>query len=212
MMKKENDRLDHLHLYEKRLASLGVEAVAGVDEAGRGPLAGPVAAAAVILPAGVRIYELNDSKRLSAAKRKALALQIKKISVAWAVGMSTVEEIDKLNIYHASVLAMRRALADLGVVPGHVLVDGFGIPELHLPQTGITGGDGKSASIAAASILAKVARDELMESAHIMYPRYGFDRHKGYATPGHVQALRRYGPCPLHRRGFAPVRELLGPE
>lgn len=205
---KEKSRIEDLYLYENRLAAGGIEMVAGVDEAGRGPLAGPVAAAAVILPPGVRIYELNDSKRLSPAKRKALALQIKKISVAWAVGMSTVEEIHQLNIYHASMLAMRRALTDLKVVPGHVLVDGFAIPNLELPQMNIIGGDGISASIAAASILAKVTRDELMESIHFLYPQYGFDRHKGYPTPDHIRALRRYGPCPLHRRGFAPVKEL----
>ncbi|MCL6611854.1 MAG: ribonuclease HII [Peptococcaceae bacterium] len=207
---EEQKRLENLYLYEDRLAALGMEAVAGVDEAGRGPLAGPVAAAAVILPRGARIHELNDSKRLSPAKRKALALEIKKISKAWAVGMSTVEEIQELNVHRASMLAMRRALEGLETEPGHVLVDGFAIPDLGFPQTAIVGGDGKSASIAAASILAKVARDDLMELAHFLYPEYGFDRHKGYPTPDHVEALRRYGPCPLHRQGFGPVREFGG--
>ncbi|MHB8917068.1 MAG: ribonuclease HII [Desulfocucumaceae bacterium] len=205
---KEAGRLDHLLLYENRLAAGGIESVAGVDEAGRGPLAGPVLAAAVILPPGARISEINDSKRLSPEKREALALQIKKISRAWAVGMSTVDEILRLNIYRASMLAMRRALEGLNTVPGHVLVDGFAIPDLELPQTPIVGGDGKSASIAAASILAKVTRDDLMDRIHLRYPQYGFDRHRGYATPDHIQALRRYGPCPLHRQGFRPVREL----
>lgn len=206
----EQKRLDHLYLYENRLTARGIKAVAGVDEAGRGPLAGPVAAAAVILPPGVRLNELNDSKRLSPAKRKALALEIKKISKAWAVGMSTVEEIDRLNIHQASMLAMRRALQGLAKTAEYVLVDGFAIPNLSLPQSGIVGGDAKSASIAAASILAKVARDELMDLVHFLYPGYGFDRHKGYATPDHIEALKRYGPCPLHRRGFSPVRELAG--
>ncbi|MFZ5652242.1 MAG: ribonuclease HII [Bacillota bacterium] len=205
-MSKEEKRLEELLLYEKKLAATGVEKVAGVDEAGRGPLAGPVVAAAVILPPGARIYELNDSKQLSPVKRKALALDIKKISKAWAIGVSTVSEILELNIYHASMLAMRRALVGLKSAPSHVLVDGFSIPGLELPQTGIVGGDGKSASIAAASILAKETRDELMELCHYLYPDYGFDRHKGYPTPDHIRALRRFGPCPLHREGFAPVK------
>ncbi|MFZ5596293.1 MAG: ribonuclease HII [Bacillota bacterium] len=203
---EEEKRLESLYLYERELAAGGVEAVAGVDEAGRGPLAGPVVAAAVILPLGARIYELNDSKQLSQAKRKALALEIKKKSKAWAIGVSTVNEIYELNIYHASMLAMRRALAGMGIKPEHVLVDGFAIPGLDLPQTGITGGDGKSASIAAASILAKETRDRLMDFCHSLYPLYGFHRHKGYGTAEHMEALRRYGPCPIHRRGFAPVK------
>ncbi len=207
---EEQERLDGLYRYENRIAARGAKAVAGVDEAGRGPLAGPVAAAAVILPPGARLNELNDSKRLSPAKRKALALEIKKISKAWAIGMSTVEEIYRLNIHQASMLAMRRALEGLAEIPDYVLVDGFAIPDLSLPQSGIVGGDAKSASIAAASILAKVARDELMDLADYLYPRYGFGRHKGYATPDHIEALRRFGPCPLHRRGFSPVRELSG--
>ncbi len=207
---EEEKRLADLYLYENKLVARGIEAVAGVDEAGRGPLAGPVAAAAVILPPGARIHELNDSKRLSPAKRKALALEIKKISKAWAVGMSTVEEIRDLNIHHASMLAMRRALEGLKTDPEHVLVDGFAIPNLKFPQTRIVGGDGKSASIAAASILAKVARDDLMDLVHFLYPQYGFNRHKGYATPDHIRALRRYGPCPLHRQGFTPVKEVSG--
>ena len=202
---KEEKRLEDLLLYEKRLWAGGVELVAGVDEAGRGPLAGPVVAAAVILPTRVRIHQLNDSKQLSPAKRKALALQIKN-SGAWAIGVSTVNEILDLNIYHASMLAMRRALKYLKSRPEHVLVDGYAIPALELPQTNIIGGDGKSASIAAASIIAKETRDELMELCHHLYPLYGFNRHKGYATADHIEALRRYGPCPLHREGFAPVR------
>ena len=209
---EEKKRLEGLCQYEDRLFAQGIELVAGVDEAGRGPLAGPVMAAAVILPRGVGISDLNDSKQLAPAKRKALALEIKNISKAWAVGMSTVEEIDDLNIYHASMLAMRRALEGIGCEPGHVLVDGFAIPGLGLPQTAIVGGDGKSASIAAASILAKVTRDELMEQVHVLYPQYGFDRHKGYPTAEHIEALRRYGPCRLHRAGFGPVKDAVRSE
>ncbi|MHB8157183.1 MAG: ribonuclease HII [Desulfocucumaceae bacterium] len=203
----EEKRLDRLLLYEKKLEAGGIDLIAGVDEAGRGPLAGPVVAAAVIFPPSTRIYELNDSKQLSPVKRKALALQIKKMSKAWAIGVSTVSEILELNIFHASLLAMRRALGGLRLQPGHVLVDGFAIPGLGLPQTHIVGGDGKSASIAAASILAKESRDELMGLCHFLYPQYGFDRHKGYGTAYHLEALRRYGPCRLHREGFGPVRE-----
>ena len=202
----EEQRLDALFRYEKNLANEGIHLVAGVDEAGRGPLAGPVVASAVILPPEARIYELNDSKQLSPAKRKALAVKIKKISEAWAIGVSTVNEILELNIYHASLLAMRRALEGLKLLPGHVLVDGFAIPGLPLPQTHIVGGDAKSASIAAASILAKESRDELMGLCHFLYPQYGFDRHKGYGTADHIRALSLYGPCPLHREGFGPVK------
>lgn len=206
---KEQKRLEELYFYESRLADRGIKAVAGVDEAGRGPLAGPVVAAAVILPLYPRIPGLNDSKQLTSAKRKALVLEIKKISEAWAVGVSTVGEIQQLNIYRASLLAMKRAVEGLKTLPGHILVDGFTIPHLEFPQTHIIGGDAKCASVAAASILAKVSRDELMELCHFMYPQYGFDRHKGYATPDHIQALHLYGPCSLHRRGFSPVSELL---
>ena len=201
----EEQRLEALFHYEKSLAAEGIHLVAGVDEAGRGPLAGPVVASAVILPPQARIHELNDSKQLSPAKRKALAVRIKKISEAWAIGVSTVNEILELNIYHASLLAMRRALEGLRLAPGHVLVDGFAIPGLSLPQTHIVGGDAKSGSIAAASILAKESRDELMGLCHFLYPQYGFDRHKGYGTADHIRALRQYGPCPLHREDFGPV-------
>lgn len=204
---KEQKRLDALYLYENQLTDQGVKAVAGVDEAGRGPLAGPVTAAAVILPLGTRIPDLNDSKKLTPEKRNSLAMIIRKVSKAWAVGIATVEEIEQLNIYQASLLAMRRAVEGLEQKPQHVLVDGFAIPGFNLPQTAIIGGDAKSASIAAASILAKVARDDVMDSVHHLYPQYGFDCHKGYATPEHLKALRMYGPCPLHRRGFSPVKD-----
>lgn len=210
LLLKEEERLEGLNFYEERFWNSGNQALAGVDEAGRGPLAGPVVAASVILLPGVRIYNLNDSKMLTPVKRKALAAQIKTMSRAWAIGVSTVNEILQLNIYKASMLAMRRSLEGLRIMPKHVLVDGFAIPCLEWPQTGIIGGDRKSASIAAASILAKETRDELMELYHFMYPQYGFNHHKGYATTEHISALRRYGPCPIHRQGFGPVREVSG--
>lgn len=194
---------------EDELRERGCSLIAGVDEAGRGPLAGPVVAAAVIFDQPVQLPWLNDSKKLSPSKRDALAWQIKKQSLAWAVGVSTVSEILRLNIYQASLVAMRRAVNALEISPQHLLVDGFSIPELDIPQTALVGGDGRSASIAAASIVAKTTRDRLMEVCHYLYPRYGFDRHKGYGTPGHLEALKQYGPCPLHRTGFAPVQILV---
>lgn len=204
----EKSRLEALFLHEGLLRDRNIEIIAGVDEAGRGPLAGPVIAAAVILPFKACIYGLNDSKKLSAKKRKTLAAQIKKVSLAWAVGIGTVNEIKEINIYNASMLAMRRAVSGLDIKPDHVLVDGFAVPDLGISQTAIVGGDGKSASIAAASILAKETRDDLMSMCHYMYPEYGFDRHKGYGTIEHLQALKRYGPCPIHRQGFGPVKAL----
>lgn len=205
---EEEQRLAELFKYEDKLRERGISIIAGVDEAGRGPLAGPVLAAAVVLPQRIELHGLNDSKQLTPARREALAIRIKKMSKAWAIGVSTVREIHQLNIYHASLLAMRRAVAGLKAEPQHVLADGFRISGLELPQTAIVGGDGQSASIAAASILAKVARDQLMELCHHLYPEYGFDRHKGYPTREHMEALYLYGPCPLHREGFAPVRNL----
>ncbi|MCL6634945.1 MAG: ribonuclease HII [Peptococcaceae bacterium] len=209
-LEMERRRLAQLFLYEEDLWSRGQAPVAGVDEAGRGPLAGPVVAAAVILPEKVPLIDLKDSKKLTAAKREALAGQIKRVAAAWAIGMSTVEEIYHENIHRAGLLAMRRAVLGLKKKPACVLVDGFKIAGLDLPQVPLTGGEDLSASIAAASILAKVARDRLMESYHDLYPEYGFNRHKGYATPEHLSALARYGPCPIHRAGFQPVKDLLG--
>lgn len=205
---KEKERLEGLYFFEERFWKSGNQALAGVDEAGRGPLAGPVVAAAVILLPGAHICKLNDSKLLTPLKRKALAVQIKNMSKAWAIGVSTVNEIFYMNIYKASMMAMRRSLEGMRIIPEHVLVDGFDIPSLQWPQTSIIGGDRKSASIAAASILAKETRDEIMELYHCMYPQYGFNHHKGYATTEHINALRRYGPCPIHRQGFGPVREV----
>jgi len=203
----EAQRLAKLFIYEDDLRANGYNPVAGVDEAGRGPLAGPVVAAAVILPERTYLPDLNDSKKLTPNKRELLAEQIKKLALAWAVGISTVEEIYRQNIHHASLTAMRRAVMRLKVKPAYVLVDGFRIEKLEIPQMPITGGDGLSASIAAGSILAKVERDHIMDSYHESYPEYGFNRHKGYATPEHLNALARLGPCPIHRAGFRPVAD-----
>ncbi len=207
---EEQKRQRELWLIERKLFSLGVDTVAGVDEVGRGPLAGPVMAAAVILPPEIAIDRLNDSKKLTSVARSSLAIRIRKLALYWSVGLATVEEIQKLNIYHASMLAMRRALEGLEIKPDHVLVDGYTIPNTNLAQTGVIGGDSKSASIAAASVLAKVARDDIMDQLNILYPQYGFNRHKGYGTREHLDALDKFGPCPHHRQGFAPVKDRLG--
>jgi ribonuclease HII len=209
VLDSERKRLAKMYLYEEDLRAAGYELVAGVDEAGRGPLAGPVVAAAVIVPPQAGLPYLNDSKKLTAKKREELAVLIKKTALGWATGMSTVEEILQQNIHQAGLVAMRRAVQDLPGKPTYLLVDGFKITGLDLPQTPLIGGDGLSASIAAASILAKVTRDQLMDSYDRLYPEYGFRRHKGYATPEHLQALKRFGPCPIHRAGFQPVRDML---
>jgi ribonuclease HII len=180
--------------------------IAGVDEAGCGPLAGPVVAAAVILPSSCRLPDLNDSKKLSAAQRNALYAQIQSVAVAIGVGIVDSMEIDRLNIRQADFFAMRLALRHLIVEPLHVLVDGFTIPQGPLSQTRIIEGDTKSAHIAAASIIAKVTRDALMENWDRSFPDYGFKKHKGYGTPGHLSALKRLGPSPIHRLTYAPVR------
>lgn len=204
--KREDERLAGLWRYEKELYAQGFVLLAGVDEAGRGPLAGPVVAAAVILPAGVSLPGLNDSKKLSPGKRETLAWQIKKASLAWSVGLATVGEIERINIHRASLLAMRRAVTGLALVPRCLLVDGRHAIDIDLPQRPLVGGDGLSASIAAASILAKMTRDHLMQALDRLYPLYGFAVHKGYPTPDHLQALDRFGPCTLHRTGFKPVQ------
>jgi ribonuclease HII len=205
----EELRLANMYTYEKELIAQGKQYLAGVDEVGRGPLAGPVVAAAVILPWGIKLYGLNDSKKVTKTKREQLTLLIKEKAVAWAIGTATVEEIARLNIYHASVLAMSRAVDSLTTMPDHLLIDAVKIPQLNLPQTPIIGGDGQSASIAAASIIAKTYRDQLMDEYHQIYPQYGFDKHKGYPTPEHLQALKEHGPAPIHRVSYGPVAELL---
>ncbi len=185
--------------------------VAGVDEAGRGPLAGPVAAAAVILHPHRPIAGLRDSKKLSEAQREALAQEIRTRSVAWSVAWSDAAEIDAINILQATLLAMRRALLGLRVVPGYVKVDGNRLPSLHLfgrevPGEAIVRGDDSVAEISAASILAKTCRDRMMTELDRVYPSYEFARHKGYGTATHRARLREFGPCRQHRFSFAPVR------
>ena len=183
--------------------------VCGIDEAGRGPLAGPVVAAAVILDAERPIAGLDDSKKLGDRKREALALLIRERAVAWAVAEATVEEIDRLNILQATFLAMQRAVAGLGIRPTSALVDGNRCPQLAIPVTAVIKGDGKIASIAAASILAKTVRDAAMRMLHARYPQYGFASHMGYPTATHLRALEAHGVSPVHRRSFGPVARML---
>jgi ribonuclease HII len=183
--------------------------VAGVDEAGRGPLAGPVVAAAVILDENNWIEGLGDSKTISEKKRRRLALEIQQKSIAWAIGQVEHEEIDELNILNASMLAMQRAVQGLGVNPHHVQVDGNRCPELNCSVESIVKGDALVAAIGAASILAKVTRDTLMIEMDDRYPGYGFAKHKGYPTKQHSEALARLGVCEIHRRSYAPVRKFL---
>jgi ribonuclease HII len=182
--------------------------VCGVDEAGRGPLAGPVVAAAVILDPARPISGLNDSKKLSERRRDELALIIRAEALAWAVAEASVEEIDRLNILHASLLAMQRAVAGLAVRPERALVDGNRCPRLAIPVEAVVKGDGKIAAIAAASILAKTVRDAGMRVLDAAYPQYGFGRHMGYPTEAHCRALREHGPISAHRRSFGPVAQL----
>ncbi len=183
--------------------------VCGIDEAGRGPLAGPVVAATVILDPARPIAGLNDSKKLSEKRREALAGEIREKALAWAVAEASVEEIDRLNILHATFLAMQRAVAMLSVAPERAMVDGNRCPKLPIPVEAVVKGDGKIASIAAASILAKTVRDAGMLALHAAYPQYGFDRHMGYPTAAHFAALEAHGASPVHRRSFAPVAKQL---
>jgi ribonuclease HII len=207
----EGQRLRHLLRFETELWAAGHVHVAGVDEAGMAPLAGPVVAAAVVLPRAYKLKGLDDSKKvLDPDRRVELALAVKRDAVVWGVGRAEVEEVDRINIYHAGLLAMRRAVEALSLVPDFVLVDARRIPQCPAPQRGIIRGDALSASIAAASIIAKTTRDAWMAEYDVQYPGYGFAVHKGYPTPQHEAALRALGACPLHRRSFAPVRQALG--
>ena len=181
--------------------------IAGVDEAGRGPLAGPVSVAAVILDPSRPIDGLDDSKRLTEKRREALYPLIIERALAWRIEFVEADEIDALNILQATMTGMRRAIAGLRPVARHALIDGNRVPDgLACPATAIVGGDGLEPAIMAASILAKVARDARMRDLHALHPHYGFDRHKGYPSPSHLQALALHGPCPQHRRSFGPVR------
>lgn len=199
-----------LRVYESALRSAGVELIAGVDEAGLGPMAGPVVAAAVILRPDAHLPQVNDSKKMAAAAREAMCAPIRESSVAWALGVATREEIDAVNIYHAGLLAMRRALEGLAIQSEHALVDGKTITDLGIPQTRIVGGDAVELCIAAASVLAKVHRDQLMAGYEIRYPGYGFGQHKGYPTPAHKSALAELGATPIHRMSFPAVQEICG--
>lgn len=194
--------------WENRLEARGIGPVAGIDEAGRGPLAGPVVACAVILPAELSFAGLNDSKKLSAAHRERLfSLLTENAAIAYGVGICEAEEIDRLNILRATHEAMRRALLALPSPASHALVDGLPVKGLPIEHTALVGGDGLSVSIAAASVIAKVTRDRLMQQWDTTYPDYGFAQHKGYGTAAHLAQLAEHGPCPIHRRSFAPVSQ-----
>ena len=203
----ERRRLARLFALRRRLRRGGARWVAGVDEVGMGPLAGPVVAAAVVLPDRVELAGLDDSKRLDRASRERLARQVREQALAWSVAEVSVAEVDRLNVYQAGLEAMRRAVAGLALAPDHLLVDGRVVPQLAVPQTRLVGGDARDGSIAAASIVAKVHRDALMCALDARHPGYGFARHKGYATREHLAALRRLGPCAVHRRSFGPVAQ-----
>ena len=205
-LEKELARLEAMKEFEREYD--GCSLICGVDEAGRGPLAGPVAAGAVILPKDCTILYLNDSKKLSEKRREELFLEIREKAVSYSVGIVGPERIDEINILQATYEAMRQAVSGLGVVPDLLLNDAVTIPELAFPQVPIIKGDAKSVSIPAASILAKVTRDHLMEEYDRQFPQYGFAKHKGYGTAAHVAAIREFGPCTIHRRSF--LKNILG--
>ena len=206
----EQERLEKLLELERDLWDQGRKAVAGVDDAGVGPLAGPVVAAAVIFRPGVTINRLDDSKNLDPETREALSGEIREKAVSYAHGVAEVGEINRINVYQASLLAMRRAVHNLAIEPDHLLIDARSLPDLFIPQEAVVGGDGRHFSIAAASILAKTHRDRLMARLDRQYPGYGLARHKGYSTPEHQQAISRLGPCPIHRTSYAFFDELAG--
>lgn len=197
----------NLYQYEEQLEDLGIKYIAGADEVGRGPLAGPVVVAAVILPLNLRIKGINDSKKLSLKKRNELYKII--LNEALAVNVSFIDErvIDEINIYEATKKGMLEAISGLKIKPEHVLIDAMPLRELAIAHTSIIHGDALSASIGAASIIAKVTRDEYMDKMDIKYPNYGFKHHKGYCTKEHLEALEKYGPCEIHRKSFAPVKK-----
>jgi len=183
--------------------------IAGVDEVGRGPLAGPVITAAVILPPEFELPGLNDSKKVSRLKREKLSSLIKSSAISWAFGLANIDEIDRLNILHATMLAMQRAVQNLSTKPDLVLVDGNRSPDFAIPSKAIIGGDGKEGCISAASIIAKVERDRIMADYAVVYPEYGFERNSGYPTKQHREALIEHGPTDIHRKSFAPVQAVL---
>lgn len=208
-VEQENlERLYQMHVYEQQLWGENIQLVAGIDEAGRGPLAGPVVAAAVVLREELLLPGLNDSKCVPARLRPVLAEEIKTTAAGWGIGIAPVGYIERCNILQATFFAMRFALKQIKLQPGHVLVDGnMEVPDLLVAQSAIIKGDKKSAAIAAASILAKTTRDAIMNYYSRLYPKYGFARNKGYATPEHLAALKKYGPCFLHRSTFRRVKK-----
>ncbi|HZT12784.1 MAG TPA: ribonuclease HII [Candidatus Baltobacteraceae bacterium] len=204
---RERRRLHRLHAFENAAREKGFVFVGGIDEVGRGPLAGPVVAACVVAAHPMMIRGLNDSKQVRPDLRARIAEQIRTLCTAWAVGEASVEEIDRLNIYWASVLAMERAIASLPIVPDYLITDAVRIKSFDRPQEPLIKGDARCAVVAAASILAKVHRDRLLVELHEVEPRYGFADHKGYGTPEHIAALKQYGPSPYHRAAWWRVRE-----
>ena len=203
---RERRRLGRLHWYEERARADGFRLIGGIDEVGRGPLAGPVVAACVVTDGPLKLRGLNDSKQVLPEMRVELCEQIKTRVIAWAVGEATVDEINRLNIYWASMLAMERALVALAIPPEYLITDAVRIKSWSGPQEPVIKGDAKCATVAAASIVAKVHRDNLLVALHEVFPQYGFADHKGYATPQHIAALDAHGPCPEHRHGFWRVR------
>jgi ribonuclease HII len=208
-VENESERFLRMQRYERALYQQGIEHIAGVDEAGRGCLAGPVVAAAVILPHDWDVLETNDSKQLSASKRETLFTIIQARALSWGTGIIAPDIIDRVNILQATYLAMEQAIAVLSITPHYVLLDAVMLPRVPIPQQGIIKGDSLSISIAAASIVAKVTRDRLMQEYDRQYPVYGFARHKGYGTKQHLRAIATYGPCPLHRKTFRGVKEYI---
>jgi ribonuclease HII len=206
---RERRRLLRLHRYEDEARGRGLRFIGGIDEVGRGPLAGPVVAACVVTGGPLMLRGLDDSKKVTPERRSELAIEIREHAVAWAIGEASVEEIERLNIYWASVLAMERALAALAELPQYLLTDAVRIKSFAGEQLPVIKGDAKCATVAAASIVAKVHRDALLVELDREHPQYGFAEHKGYATPQHIAALREHGPCVHHRRSFWRVRDTL---
>jgi ribonuclease HII len=206
----EDERLQNLLHFEQELYRQGIRQIAGVDEAGVAPLAGPVVAAAVIPPKNYKLTGLDDSKKiLNQGKRESLAQRIKRDAVCWATGIAEVEEIDRLNVYRAGLLAMERAVENLVEKPEYLLIDARTIPHCRIPQKAIVHGDARCVAIAAASLIAKTTRDRLMMEMDRIHPGYKFAEHKGYPTPEHLRILIKRGPLPVHRKSFAPVRKAL---
>jgi ribonuclease HII len=208
--KAELERLHRMWEYEKQFWQDGYRFIAGVDEAGRGPLAGPVVAAAVILPQNFDVTGLNDSKQVTAEERDRLRLRIEQFAIGVGVGIVDVQYIDQHNILQATFHAMRIAISQLPVQPDKLLLDAVKLPKVAIPQHSLIKGDSLSHSIAAASIIAKTTRDQWMMEIHKKYPQYGFDQHMGYGVPAHLEMLKKYGASPIHRRSFSPVRAVLG--